>query len=271
MRGHFGAGVVTSRGLKCWMVAAVAVMSLGSIACMSTPAFAAGVVSGVTVSPVPSNAGLGSIYTVNFTTATPLSPLALPADSITLTAPAGTTLPTSPGSYAVSSTGGPSAVSTVTRHVAERDHHPVGRGAGGSGDGDHHRCHQSHRRRIRLHLLGEHLAGLGRDQLGLYHHPRVRRHRRQRRRADRRRQHRVHHLPFGHGAGPVRQSRLHLGDLLGLRPRVPAGPSSRRTARPRPWPPTPAGWRRRARSPPTARLAPTRSRSRPPGSRPPPC
>ena len=58
---------MTSRGLRRWMVLALAVLSIGSIACLSTPAFAAGVVSAVTVAPVPSSAGTASTYTVSFT------------------------------------------------------------------------------------------------------------------------------------------------------------------------------------------------------------
>ncbi len=80
------------------MILAAVVLSSGSVAVMSTPASA---LSPVTVTPVPETAGATSTYTVGFTAVT-----AIPAGgTISLGAPAGTTLPTAVADYSVNGSG----------------------------------------------------------------------------------------------------------------------------------------------------------------------
>ena len=82
------------------MILAGVVLALGSVAVISTPAFA-GTVSGVSVSPSPATAGATSTYTVGFTTVTALSA----GGTITVDAPSGTTLPTSAADYSINGSG----------------------------------------------------------------------------------------------------------------------------------------------------------------------
>jgi hypothetical protein len=101
---------VTSPKWRKLVVGVVAAAVAASVAVFTQPAFA-GVVGGVTVSPVPATAGASSTYSIGFTTSANLQS----GDTITLSGPAGTVFPLVAGDYSV---GGNTVAATPTQSAA---------------------------------------------------------------------------------------------------------------------------------------------------------